>query len=397
MKKLNNCLLAAMAILLAACSEGNKFDYNENVAFITGTEQSPVIQFAVEDTPAAYAVTLSTSHKVDSDVPVEFAYDASAVDAYNASKGTKFYALPESAVTLEGTSATIQAGKSYSSAVKVSINSTEGMEEGRTYVVPVSVKSTGGLKLLEPSKTVFLRISRTMHFTALNMSNPSLYSNYIVPEDKIVPLPNFTFEVKCYCTQWKELGRLCALRSTHSCMLRFGELGTDNNSLQWVSPGGNVLSKTRFSLNQWYHIALTYDGNKYIMYVDGVKDAELVATEPITDLNFQGFEIGMSWTSYRYGQRFWGRMAEVRIWNRALTAKELSQSPCAADPTAEGLIAYWKMNEGEGHIFHDATGHGYDMDWSNTKREVNEGQGMIPEDCSGAVSWLSDDNNKCNQ
>ena len=49
---------------------------------------------------------------------------------------------------------------------------------------------------------------------------------------------------------------------------------------------------------------------------------------------------------------------------------------CGVDSQSEGLVAYWKMNEGEGHIFKDATGHGYDMDWTNTAREINEGAGL---------------------
>jgi len=55
------------------------------------------------------------------------------------------------------------------------------------------------------------------------------------------------------------------------------------------------------------------------------------------------------------------------------------------------------MNEGTGSIFNDATGNGYNMDWSKTWREVNEGQGLVAQDKSGAVGWLFDDKNKCIQ
>ena len=61
-------------------------------------------------------------------------------------------------------------------------------------------------------------------------------------------------------------------------------------------------------------------------------------------------------------------------------------------------MAYWKLNEGDGYIFHDATGNGYDMDWSKTQREKKEGAGLVdtPE-AANAVAWVFDDKNKCAQ
>ncbi len=56
------------------------------------------------------------------------------------------------------------------------------------------------------------------------------------------------------------------------------------------------------------------------------------------------------------------------------------------------------MNEGDGHIFHDATGNGYDIDWSKTVREITEGKGLeATPSAANAVAWDSDDNNKCTQ
>lgn len=183
---------------------------------------------------------------------------------------------------------------------------------------------------------------------------------------------------------------------SRSNMLRFGEAGMDVNCLQWVCPTGSVPSVTRFSTNRWYTLSLTYDGSKFTMYVDGVKDAQLDGDGQPVD--FQMFEIGMSWTSYRYSQYFKGRIAEVRVWNRALTPAELQMGLCAVDPHSEGLMAYWKMNEGESYIFHDSTDNGYDMDWSNTCREINEGAGnTFGLDYSAHVAWDADEKNECVQ
>mgnify|MGYP003272386719 FL=1 len=71
---------------------------------------------------------------------------------------------------------------------------------------------------------------------------------------------------------------------------------------------------------------------------------------------------------------------------------------CSVEPQSDGLVAYWKMNEGEGHIFNDVTGNGYDMDWTKTARELSEGAGLTYNlDYSSSIAWDRDDNNKCMQ
>lgn len=54
-----------LGLSILGCTEGDKFDYNKNMAFITGTETTPVTKFVVEDTPSSYAVTASTTDKVN--------------------------------------------------------------------------------------------------------------------------------------------------------------------------------------------------------------------------------------------------------------------------------------------------------------------------------------------
>lgn len=61
-----------------------------------------------------------------------------------------------------------------------------------------------------------------------------------------------------------------------------------------------------------------------------------------------------------------GYLAECRVWTRALSQSEIANNMNYVDPTSEGLLAYWRMNEwtpnpdGGGNIVPDLTGHGYD-------------------------------------
>ena len=382
-----------------SCAEGDSFDYNKNVVLVSGTETNPVVKFVVEDTPSSYAVTATSTNKVDEDVRIKFGIDNSLVEAYNEAHSTNYYPVPDGTVEIENQDVVIEKGKTFSTPATVKVISTEGLDEGRVYVIPVTIQQSEGLDVLVPSKTIYLQISRVLHFTSLNISNPELYSNFMFSEDKKLSLSNFTYEIKFYSEEWHSIARMCCFSSadgSRSNMLRFGEAGMDVNCLQWVCPSGSVPSVTRFSTNRWYTLSLTYDGSKFTMYVDGVKDAQLDGDGQPVD--FQMFEIGMSWTSYRYSQYFKGRIAEVRVWNRALTPAELQMGLCAVDPHSEGLMAYWKMNEGESYIFHDSTDNGYDMDWSNTCREINEGAGnTFGLDYSAHVAWDADEKNECVQ
>ncbi|MFV0538210.1 MAG: DUF1735 and LamG domain-containing protein [Dysgonomonas sp.] len=404
MKTINKCylLLCIVATLLASCKDGD-FDPDKKVLLLTGTETSPVVKFTMDDAPATYYVTTSATNKVDEDVIVTYEINYEALATYNEKNKTSYFTTPESSVKLLDTQDTIKAGKASSTGARVQIVSTEDWVDGRTYVIPVSIKKVegGSLDVMESSKNILLRVSRTISFNSLDISNTNLYSEYWFEKSKPgftpISLPAYTCEVKVFLTEDKpsRIRRLCNWGGTGGQnMLRFGEEGMDRNQLQWVSPSGSVPSKTLFAPNRWYTITMTFDGSKYVLYVDGVKDNELAGT---SEFAFSKFEIGMSWAGYNSSQRTNGRIAEVRLWNKALVSSEIQVGLCGVDPKTEGLVAYWKMNEGSGHIFHDLTGNGYDLNWSDTWRSPTESDVYQNFDKSSYVNWVIDDNNKCNQ
>jgi hypothetical protein len=394
--------------LIAGCAEGDKFDYNKKVIYVTGADVDPLVKFVVENTPVAYTVTAAATDKVMERTVVTFAHDAALVAAYNEANKTNYYPIPGSAIEIDGTQGVIEAGQAASSGITVRVVSTVDFKEGQIYMIPITIKSVAGegLEVLTPSKTIYLRISRTVGFPSLDISNYNVNSNFIFTDDKAISIAEgFTYEIKCHINQWhpssspgNQISRLCSFTSKdeqNSSMLRFGEDGNTIDALQWVTPAGGVFSNTKFNTGEWYLISLVYDGSKFVMYVNGVKDVELAGTVNTSQqASFQRFELGMSWQpGYRNSQRFLGRVAEARVWNRALSASEIQMGACGVDPASAGLKAYWKLNEGTGYIFHDATGNGYDMDWSNTWR-VNTDP-LIAADCSAYVVWVEDDKNKC--
>ena len=78
--------------------------------------------------------------------------------------------------------------------------------------------------------------------------------------------------------------------------------------------------------------------------------------------------IGYSWEPGRWLP---GEISEVRVWNVARTAEEIASNPYMVDPHSEGLIAYWKFNEGTGSKIIDHTGNGNDLTGNTTPTWIN--------------------------
>ena len=394
----NNVLSLCSFALLLSCTDGDDFDYSKNGLLITGTEQGAIQNFVVEETPATYPITVKTTKKTDSDLTVSLAIDPSLVENYNAVNNTSYYPIPEGSVELDDSQVIIKEGSAQSSAVNVRVISTEGFQEGRTYLIPVTIRQSSSLEAIEASRTLFLKVARRISFYSLK-TDLNASSNYIFPDEKRQDLSAWTIEFKCYSNVFGRVGdikRVLAIEGKNeeeANMFRFGENGSAGGDvLQWVLPGGRAFSNTHFQTGRWYLVSCTYDGQNFTMYVDGIFDVTTSGSGKVCP--FQRFELGMSWGNYRRSQFFNGRLAEVRLWNRALSAAEINLGLGSVDPHSEGLVAYWKMNEGEGHIFHDATGNGYDMDWTDTWRDDRENGQLVAHDYSQYIQWIIDEQNQ---
>jgi hypothetical protein len=123
----------------------------------------------------------------------------------------------------------------------------------------------------------------------------------------------------------------------------FGLLTSTNNAY-FVGFNADLSSAKNITDNAWHHVAATYDGAQLSLYVDGVQ----VATKSIV-LNTTGtdFAIGQS-ISQPGREPFAGSLSDIRIYNRVLTAAELTAAASLAangNPetlrnSATGLV-YW--------------------------------------------------------
>ncbi len=112
-----------------------------------------------------------------------------------------------------------------------------------------------------------------------------------------------------------------------------------------TGPSGHVTTSGEYNTvgerlvpNRWTHLTATYDGTNLRLYVDGVLVSTRVAGRAISVSN-GALQIGGNtvWSEW-----FAGRLDDLRVYNRALSATEISADmarpvTCAAVPDAPGL------------------------------------------------------------
>ena len=123
----------------------------------------------------------------------------------------------------------------------------------------------------------------------------------------------------------------------------------------FISPSGDIQIKTKktdWQVGKWYHVVGTYDpsvsSNNMKIYVDGMLDNQATMKgKPAA--NSYPLMIGTRSTA---SSDFWqGKIDEVRIYSRALTATEvanLNKSPFVSLPAGTNMIT-WKVTDNKGN------------------------------------------------
>ncbi|MFV5699430.1 LamG-like jellyroll fold domain-containing protein [Flavobacterium sp. ZT3R17] len=97
-----------------------------------------------------------------------------------------------------------------------------------------------------------------------------------------------------------------------------------NNFISFNWNNNSIIATHPIDTNRWYHIAITFDGTNYKLYIDGILDKTTSGVNPT--LNTVDYIIGaMSQntnTPYNY---YNGYADELRIWNVSLTVDQIRQ------------------------------------------------------------------------
>lgn len=221
---------------------------------------------------------------------------------------------------------------------------------------------------------------------ALDMTGARAYPAVWGEETKkaLTGMTEFTLEALVRADNFKSAGSLSTIMGIEGHFLvRVGDATIPSNRLQIASSSNVTDPAANLETGKWYHIAVTYSSPAHVVtYINGEKVIDGYCGR--TSVNFgvdhndeTGYYVTRCfWVGYAYepARDFEGLMSELRIWDRALTEEEINAENhfYTVDPQSEGLLCYWKLDDGEGNIFKDYTGHGNDLTGEINVRTVGQ-------------------------
>lgn len=209
---------------------------------------------------------------------------------------------------------------------------------------------------------------------ALDMTKARAYPAVWGAETKaaLTNIRQFTFEALVKADDFKSSGSLSTIMGIEGhYLVRIGDATIPQNRLQIASSSNVTGTEANLDTDKWYHIAVTFDAGHVLAYLNGVAVVDGYCGRAYVNLGVDhNNEVGSYvtrcfWVGYAYdnARDFKGLMSELRIWNKVLTPEEINAPNhfYTVEPDSEGLLCYWKLNEGEGNTFKDYTGNGNDL------------------------------------
>ena len=139
---------------------------------------------------------------------------------------------------------------------------------------------------------------------------------------------------------------------------QFGGLGlslNSNGTVQFSGAGGfqTINSTTSVTDGQWHHVAGSFSDNDYTdtnasLYIDGVLESTTTALEN-GQISASSTPATIGANSAVPGRNYNGSIEDLRIWNVARTASQISANKaCELTGTETNLLAYYTFNQGFG-------------------------------------------------
>ena len=145
--------------------------------------------------------------------------------------------------------------------------------------------------------------------------------------------------------------------------------------------------------NEWHTLTVVGDGTNLKVYDNGVEKAswaqnaaQLEDEWAIDGLVFSE-DMGDG-AEHVFGQTFFGYLAYMRIWNKALSAEEIAAGLCDVAFDSEGLVAYWGFNNAEGTEIVDVA-NGNNIDLANLTKCLDKTK--VVESVEGSWSPVADE------
>ena len=364
-KYLSIYTVLATGVLVSSCNEDvEKID---NKIYVDGTTEVTSVLLDGEAETASYTLQAYIPQPTAQALTMTYAVDPSLVKVYNEVYKTSTIMLPEEYYSIADPVAEFEVGGVSASPVSIVLQNLTAIDPDNVYCLPITVASASIPVLANKSTKYFvIRGASLINWTAnLNENYLSLASTSaagklgsmqrVTVEAFIRPGANFS--------DGNDSGISTLLGIEGKSLLRFGDAGVASDQLQFANSQNVTNSQWKIEKEKWQFITFTYDSTngQCAFFIDGVQKGETQNSSNRSSVNWNSseFYVGRSWNNNR---DFSGDICEVRVWNRILAKEELQARNhfYKVAPDSEGLVAYWKMNEGSGNNLQDYA-NGYDL------------------------------------
>lgn len=361
MKIKNIVYYILLSILMFSCEQ--EYQPLTNAAYLGEAVNENMKKVTIEENGAQTSVYVSLASPVDCDVTAEVGTNSAVLDEYNKKHGTNYKMLPEKYYSFESTQCVVKAGELSSSLVNINIKAFDDkLEPSEKYAIPIELQRVSGVDILNPSSSMVLLcdkviITKILYSSTGGATGASPTMSYQIEGGKkpIEDLMNWTIEFLVYNESFalnKHILRFDGLDGKANAFARFGQHSFPENQFQLTLLNLPIHAVTLCEPKKWYHVAITCDGASIKLYLNGVLDVVASHPEPNTKI---------TWTKLAFAIGNPGGLSEARIWGVSRSQPEIVNNMYAVNPKSDGLISYWKMDEGEGNIIHDYTDNGRDM------------------------------------
>lgn len=350
--------MALGALLLTGCNDA-EYDTLSNQAYIlqTNTNANSSLKLTVGAEVATTTLNVRLSDVANVESRYRLVYDTAVVNEYNRLNETPYASLPQESFSLSSEETTIEAGASVSTPITLTVPPyNEALKASdKKYAIGFRLENTSGNASVLPSGSKIVYILDQVVIQPVVVLDQSHYvSQNLV---KNYPLTEWTVEMNINKhVLYTEVGRgnnqAIFGAGPDEIYIRFGDAPIEGNRLQIKTQGTQMNSLALFNEHTWYHLAFVCTGTKLYLYVNGQLDNSMDLPGKTTNVNSINI---CSPSTYWLGNAMY---SEVRFWQRARSQAEIANNMYACDPTTPGLITYYKMNEGEGYSFRDASGNG---------------------------------------
>ena len=373
--RLKSYLPVALVACLSLASCQDDTENFDNKVF--SPTVNPVSNILVKEGTVAETgyVQASMSKNEGFDVEVTFGVIADKVADYNSIYNQEAELLPAGYYELPEPTVTITAGMVQSPRVPVNFVNLDNLDMDKLYVLPVGIVGAP-FDHMSNYVTYFVIREASIINVVANMTKTAATFSATEPEaPELSNMEKITVEALLYPTAFPNM--LATIMGQEGYFLvRVGDQGVDPNQIQIATANGNVTDAAwKLDTDVWTFLTFTYDTTTGAaeVYFNGVKKGATQYCNFRQPINWNTgagnfadgesgkpyFYVGFAWESVRW---FEGNMSELRIWNRVLAPEEIN-APLhfyTVDPQSEGLVAYWKLDEGAGNMFHDSA-NGYDL------------------------------------